>query len=46
MSTVEARSAAVMAVLGIRRQRWRSSTAQRGVSGGLRGIEGKVHADG
>ncbi len=30
----EARSAAVMAVLGTRRQQLRSRTAQRGVSGG------------
>jgi hypothetical protein len=34
IAAAEARSAAVMAVLGTRRQRWRSRTAQRGVSGG------------
>jgi hypothetical protein len=34
IAVVEARSAAVMLVLSTRRQRLRSKTAQRGVSGG------------
>jgi hypothetical protein len=34
MTVAEARSAAVMAVLGTIRQRWRSRTEQRGVSAG------------
>jgi hypothetical protein len=34
MTVAEARSAAVTAVLGTRRQRWRSRTEQRGVSAG------------
>jgi hypothetical protein len=47
IAVVEARSAAVMAVLGtIRQQQWHSRTAQRGMSGERGGIEGIGHGYG
>jgi hypothetical protein len=46
IAAVEARSAAVMVVLGTIRQQLRSRTAQRGVSGGPGGIEGIGHGNG